>query len=50
MLWLPNWVAGRPNIPELDFTGIIVDGSDTEFRAGDLVLGWVELRSSSFLP
>jgi NADPH:quinone reductase-like Zn-dependent oxidoreductase len=43
MLWLPNWIARRPSVPELDFAGVVVDKNDTEFHKGDAVFGWVEL-------
>jgi len=49
MVWLPNWIARRPNIPELDFTGVIVEENGTEFHVGDVVFGWVELSTSLLL-
>ncbi|KAJ7130303.1 NAD-P-binding protein [Mycena epipterygia] len=36
---VPNLLIGRPNVPEHDFTGIVVDPNGSEFSAGDKVFG-----------
>jgi NADPH:quinone reductase-like Zn-dependent oxidoreductase len=36
---VPNFLARRPHVAELDLAGIVVDSNGTEFRAGDKVFG-----------
>lgn len=36
---VPNFLVGRPNVPEHDFAGIVVDPNGSEFSAGDKVFG-----------
>ncbi|KDR81832.1 hypothetical protein GALMADRAFT_152645 [Galerina marginata CBS 339.88] len=38
---LPNFIAGRPRVPEFDLSGVIVDANNTRFSNGDQVYGWV---------
>ncbi|CAA7265386.1 unnamed protein product [Cyclocybe aegerita] len=38
---LPNFLAGRPRVPEYDLSGVVVDTNKSRFRPGDEVYGWV---------
>ncbi|THH17437.1 hypothetical protein EW146_g3376 [Bondarzewia mesenterica] len=38
---LPNFLVGRPETAEFDFSGIVVDGNGTGWRNGDAVFGVV---------
>lgn len=40
MKLLPNWMARRPHVAELDLSGVVVAQKDTEFKEGDEVFGW----------
>ncbi|KAF8917207.1 hypothetical protein CPB85DRAFT_1215370 [Mucidula mucida] len=41
MKLLPNWMTKRPYPPEYDLSGVIEDGNDSEFHAGDEVFGFI---------
>ncbi len=41
MKLLPNWMTKRPYPPEYDLSGVIEDGNDSEFHAGDEVFGYI---------
>ncbi|KDQ33589.1 hypothetical protein PLEOSDRAFT_1099549 [Pleurotus ostreatus PC15] len=43
MRLLPNFMAGRPLVVEHDFAGVVEDGNDTEFKAGDPVFGFIHV-------
>lgn len=49
MKLLPNFIAGRPYVPESDFSGVVVDSNDSrEFKAGDEVFGWILFSMSTY--
>lgn len=51
MKLLPNFMAGRPYIPESDFSGVVVDSNDSQdFKAGDEVFGWIMFSTSTSIP
>lgn len=46
MRTLPNFLAKRPNIVELDFAGTVIDPNDTSFKAGDRVWGFLQSQGA----
>ena len=46
---LPNFMAGRPLVVEHDFAGVVEDGNNTEFKAGDPVFGFIHVCGYSVL-
>lgn len=40
MKLLPNWIAHRPSVAELDLSGVVVNQRETEFKEGDEIFGW----------
>ncbi|THH01706.1 hypothetical protein EW026_g1039 [Hermanssonia centrifuga] len=41
MQMVPNFIARRPLVPELDYSGIVVDSNGTELKDGQAVFGMI---------